>query len=439
MLKNPRIKKILHLSIPAAVNNFLDIVQLLIDMIMIGRLGASAIAGVGISLQFVGLIYTLLSTFHVGTNALVSRFVGAGNKEDAGKVIFNMMIMAFIFSIPIMLIGIFYSKNLLLLMGTDEEVASIGGRYLSIISFTIPLLFMEGVFYSSLNASGDTKTPLKIGITSNLINTFMNYVLIFGHFGFPAFGVEGAAYATVIAYISEFFIYLYVFLRKNASIKIFPEYSKDLIKRALRVGIPSGIERLITYSSFLIFVKIIADYGTYTLAGYQIGLRIEGLAFMPGIGFTIAAMALVGQSIGRGDYKEAEQNAITTVKIAAIFMGILGIFMVLIPEYLCIIFTDNPKVIEEASLYLRIVGVSQVPLGVAFVLSGALRGAGATRITLTVNALALWFLRIVPAYILSVLFHNIIFVYFIMVFETFTRSFILWYIFKKGKWKNIEV
>ena len=139
---------------------------------------------------------------------------------------------------------------------------------------------------------------MKIKIASIILNVFLNYLFIFGHFGFPEMGVEGAALGTVIVNILETLVYLWLYVKGKMFYNPKWHYSKALLARALKVGIPASFERTLTFSSFMLFTVIIAHYGTEVLAGYQIGLRVEGLAFMPGIGFTIAAMALMGQGLG---------------------------------------------------------------------------------------------------------------------------------------------
>ncbi|NPA53405.1 MAG: MATE family efflux transporter [Aquificae bacterium] len=432
-------RKILSLAIPAALNNFLDTIQLLIDMLMVGKISPEAIAAVGLSGQLIILIYAFLSTFYVGTNALVSRFYGAKEYKKADKTVFNTVILSLFFSIPFFIFSYFYNHIFFSFMGVNKEVLSLGNEYISILSFSIPFLFIGSVLYSALNASGDTKTPLFIGIFTNILNTALNYCLIFGNCGFPKLGVSGAALATAISYILEVIIYIFIFFFKLKKISFYPEFSLDLIKRVLKVGIPAGLEKVISFSSFLIFVKIIASFGTYTLAGYQIGLRIEGLAFMPGFGFAVAAMVLVGQYLGAKDPKKAEESAIETTKIASIFMGFIGIILILFPEPLVNIFTNDKKTIEEASLYLKIVGITQVPLAVEFVINGALRGAGATKITLIINNFSFWVFRIIPSFLAFWFLKGIIFVYLIMALETYLKAIMLWIIFKKGNWKNLEV
>jgi putative MATE family efflux protein len=428
-------KKILSLAVPAAFSNLFDMIQIIVDMIMLGRVSPVAIAAAGISMQFLGLLYAFMASFSVGNSAVVSRFVGAKQIEEANKTVFTSSVIAFLISVPFTIFGLFFSEYVFIFMGASKEVVHDGSIYLSIISSTFPFIFVEFALYSALSASGDTKTPLKIVIVSNIINTILDYILIFGNFGFPQLGIKGAAIATTISYYISFVLYLYVFLQRKSKISFYPQFVKEYAKRVLSIGVPAGLERVITYFSFLLFVKMIADYGTYTLAGYQVGLRIEGLAFMPGFGFSIAAMTLVGQSIGAKDYDEAEKSALQTTKIAALFMGFMGIVMVLFPQYLAMIFTDDKKVIEESVLYLKIVGLTQVPLAVGFVLSGALRGAGATKITLIINTTSLWFFRLVPAYIMSKIFGNVLFIYYAMFIETFLKAFLLYYVFKKGYWK----
>ena len=198
-------------------------------------------------------------------------------------------------------------------------------------------------------------------------------------------------------------------------------------------------ERTLTFSSLLLFTLIITQYGTEVLAGYQIGLRVEGLAFMPGIGFTIAAMALMGQGLGAKKPEQAREDVLLVLKYTVGFMFFLSFFMIFIPEKIVWFFTDDAQTIEEASLYLRIVGFSQIPLAFNFVLSGALRGAGDSKKTLKINLTSLWFVRILPAFVLSWYLESIFLVYIAMISDTFVKAVWLWLTFQKGEWMKIKV
>ena len=432
-------KKILLISIPAVLHNLIDTLQLLVDLLMVGRISPQAIAAVGLSGQLIILLYSFISIFHVGTNALSSRFFGGGKKDKAYISIFNGSLISLIFSIPVFIFTFLLNHLFFALMGVSQDVLKLGVDYIKILSFSIPFLFLGSVLYTGLASSGNTKIPLLIAIFSNAINIILNYCLIFGNFGFPRLEVEGAAIATTVSYILEVLIYILIYLYGKFYVGFIYKVSKEYITKILKVGIPSGIEKFISFSSFLMFVKIIAEYGTYTLAGYQIGLRIEGLAFMPGFGFATAAMVLVGQYLGAKEPDIAEKSTIETVKLASIFMGSVGLFLILFSENLVGIFTENKETIKEGSLYLKIVGLSQIPLGIDFVLNGALKGAGATRLTLFVNNSSFWFFRIIPAYIVSKITGDILYVYLVMIFETFMKGLWLFLIFNKGKWKEIKI
>ncbi len=432
-------QKILKLSIPAAINSLLDMLQVITDLIMVGRISAFAVAAVGLGLQSLMFVFAILTLLHVGTSALLSRFVGAGQMKRASTGLSTLLRFAFFLSLPIMLLWYFVASNIYVWFGTVPEVVALGEDYVQMLTWMLPFVFVKLVFVTALNASGDTKTPMKVKIGSIMLNVFLNYVFIFGNFGFPELGVMGAAVGTVIVNILELLIYVYLYMKRKMPYTPMLHYSKSLLQRALKVGIPASFERSLTFGSFMLFTIIIAHYGTEVLAGYQIGLRVEGLAFMPGIGFTIAAMALMGQGLGAKKPEQAREDVLLVLKYTVGFMFFLSFFMIFMPEKIVWLFTDDVQTIEEASLYLRIVGFSQIPLAFNFVLSGALRGAGDTKRTLKISLVSLWFVRIIPAFLLSWYFENIMFVYLAMITDTFVKAIWLWVTFKKGEWMKIKV
>jgi len=432
-------QKILKLSIPAAINSLLDMLQVITDLIMVGRISAFAVAAVGLGLQSLMFVFAILTLLHVGTSALLSRFVGAGRMKRASTGLSTLLRFAFFLSLPIMVIWYFVASNVYVWFSTAPEVVVLGEDYVQMLTWMLPFVFVKLVFVTALNASGDTKTPMKVKIGSIILNVFLNYLFIFGNLGFSELGVMGAAVGTVIVNILELLIYVVLYLRRKMPyIPVF-HYSKSLLQRALKVGIPASFERSLTFGSFMLFTVIIAHYGTEVLAGYQIGLRVEGLAFMPGIGFTIAAMALMGQGLGAKKPLQAREDVLLVLKYTIGFMFFLSFFMIFMPEKIVWLFTDDAQTIEEASLYLRIVGFSQIPLAFNFVLSGALRGAGDTKRTLKINLISLWFVRIIPAFLLSWYFENIMFVYLAMISDTFVKAIWLWITFNKGEWQKIKV
>ncbi|HIP18058.1 MAG TPA: MATE family efflux transporter [Sulfurovum sp.] len=432
-------QKILKLSIPAAINSLLDMLQVITDLIMVGRISAFAVAAVGLGLQSLMLVFAVLTLLHVGTSALLSRFVGAQRMKRASIGLSTLLRFAFYLSMPAMVAWYFLASNIYTWFGTVPEVVVLGEDYVQMLTWMMPFIFIKLVFVSALNAAGDTKTPMKVKIFSILLNVLLNYLLIFGKYGFPELGVIGAAVGTVIVNVLEFMVYGYLYLKQKTPYIPGLHYSKSLLSRALKVGIPASVERSLTFGSFMLFTVVIAHYGTAVLAGYQIGLRVEGLAFMPGIGFTIAAMALMGQGLGAKKPKQAKEDVLLVLKYTSGFMFFLSFFMIFMPEKIVWFFTDDEATIQEASLYLRIVGFSQIPLAFNFVLSGALRGAGDSQWTMKMNLISLWLVRIIPAFLLSWYFHSILFVYLAMISDTFVKAFFLWKRFNTDRWQKIKV
>lgn len=413
--------------------------QVITDLIMVGRISAFAVAAVGLGLQSLMFVFAILTVLHVGTSALLSRFVGAKQMRRASVGLSTLLRFAFFLSLPMMFLWYLLASHIYVWFGTVAEVVVLGEGYVQMLTWMLPFVFVKLVFVTALNATGDTKTPMYIKIGSIFLNVVLNYLFIFGNLGFPQMGVVGAGLGTVIVNILELCIYLWLYIKGKTPYIPMWHYSTSLIARAVKVGIPASIERSLTFGSFMLFTVIIADYGTEVLAGYQIGLRVEGLAFMPGIGFTIAAMALMGQGLGAKNPQQSKDDVLLILKYTSGLMFFLSFFMILMPEKIVWLFTDDSQTIKASSLYLQIVGISQIPLAFNFVLSGALRGAGDSRQTLKINLISLWFVRILPAFFLSWYFDNILFVYLAMISDTFVKAIWLWITFERGDWMKIKV
>ncbi len=413
--------------------------QVLIDLIMVGSLGVAALAAIGLGLQFLMVLNVVMTVYIVGGNAVISRYIGSGRLHRANISFFNSLVLALTLSLFVSLIGYTSAEQFYLWMGTGEEVARLGESYFGILCLGMPLIFVDALFFNALSAAGKTQASLYIKIASALLNILLNYTLIFGHFGFEALGLQGAAIATIISYGFNVLVYTLLISRASSALHFYTYLSLKSLRSIFKIGLPASLERLITVGSFMVFVMVITKYGTAALAGYQVGLRIEGLAFMPGFGFAIAAMALVGQSLGAKNSDAAHNDALTVTKIAAAFMGFVGLFLIFFPEFFCQFFTQDTRTVELASVYLQLVGLSQVPLAVAFVLSGALRGAGATKTTLKINVGSLIFLRVLPSIYVSTVTDDIYWIYIVMIMETFIKGGLFWYVFTLGRWKSIKV
>lgn len=439
-LSKSRSRKILNIAIPSGLNSLLDIINLSIDLLLIGTFGASAIVAVGVSLNFIMLIFAFTTIVFVGNSALVARFLGAGDKNAANSVVVSLSFAAFCISLPLMF-GAFASYDFYFAwMGIAQDAREIGKEYLQIVLYSIPLLLIRQVSIASFSAAGATKIPFYIKIFITLFNPLLKYVLIFGFLFVPSFGVVGAAIGSLIVNVVETGALLLILLfYKRSPVALRGAICFDYIKRGFIIGIPSGVERLFTLFSFVLMAKFVALYGTHYLAGYQIATRIEGFAFMPGFGFMIAAMGLMGQNLGAKKPLEAKYSVLNTLFLGGVFMGFVGIIMCIFAEFFSSFFSKDALTISASASYLIPIGISQIAFAFICILDGALRGAGVTKITLIVNSAMIWGLRIIPCYFFAKYGYPIFYIYLCICIETFLRAFVFWRIFQSGIWRKQKV
>jgi len=448
-------KKLWELAWPAILANISHTLVNLVDMMMVGQLGTLAIASVGLGAQFAWFMMPLMFAVSTGVLALVARFVGAKDFEMANLALEQGIYLAFLMGVPVMMVGLFFGDDALRIMGASEDVIRLGYEYIRIYFLFYPINFMGFAAFSALRGAGDTRTPMKLSIMMNVLNVLLNYLLIFGKFGFPRLEVKGAALASGLSIAVAFIVGLFLFLSDKLVLKLRPSFrfDIDMIRRILRIGIPATIERIVFSIYNFIYISIVTRFGTVALAAHQVGLRVESIAYMPAFGFNIATSALVGQSLGEGNPEKAEKVVYESLKMVTAFMGVMAVILIVFPEYLVIPFITKSdpnywQVIHLATIYLIIVGISEIPLGWMFVLSGALRGAGDTKSPLYVTTVSKLLFRILPAYLFGFgftigPFHfeglGVIAAWIAMSLETFTTAGLFWWVFKRGKWKYVKV
>lgn len=440
VIKHPELfKKVLHLAIPAGFKQLLDILQILVDMLMVGSLGIASLAAVGISMQFMMILNVLMTIYIVGGSTVIARRIGSRQFHRANSTFFTLILFASVMAFLVSILGINFSANFYSWMGSQVDVIAEGERYFSLLSYGMLFIFLDTLFFNALSAAGNSKSSLYIKIVSIVVNILLNYTLIFGNFGVKPMGIEGAALATIVAYILNVLLYAVVIFQKDSHLKIFIKFNVAELKKVLKVGVEAAVERLGSVIGFIIFVVVITHYGTQALAGYQVGLRIEGVAFMPGFGFSIAAMALVGQALGAKNLDEAYRAGLYSAVIAMFFMGSIGVFLFIFPEFFISFFTQDSETMSIAKDYLQLVALAQVPLALAFVISAILRASAMTRLTLKINVLSLWFLRVIPSLLLFYFGGAIFWIFVIMNIETAVKGFIFWKIFKKREWQKLKI
>ncbi|NPB06047.1 MAG: MATE family efflux transporter [Aquificae bacterium] len=423
------LKKIASLAAPVVVVNLLYTVENTVSLLLVSSLSASAVAAVGFSLSLLWFVYALMALSYAGTNVLVAQRVGAG--KDPGPVLAAGLTLSFLLSLPLFFKGRELLLTLMELLGASETVRSLASAYLKPVFWFIPLGFLTNTFYGAYNGAGDTKTPMKVAVLMNAVHVLTAYALINGVWGLPRLGVEGAGWGVALSEATGFTAYLLLQLLLKKPFPVKPGLEKEVLLRMLRVGSPTALERAVTTLSFNLFVGFLARLGDEVLAAHQIGLRVESFSFMLGFGVMVATTTLVGQNYGAKNYAGAVRAVRVSLLSGLLVMSLGGLLLFLFPEPVVKLFTREPRVVELASLYLRVVALSQPAMALASIYAGALKGLGKTQIPLFVNTFSFWSFRILPSWLLLKLYPSPLVPWGAMSVETWLRGLTYAYFFKR--------
>jgi putative MATE family efflux protein len=439
-------KKVLFLAIPAIVSTVLLTLQMIVDTVMLGRYPPEEVSlaahGVGSTLYYI--FFPLVMGLSTGIIAIVSRRWGEKKYDQACRVASDALTALLLISIPVTLFGFFGGPYIIYYLGARGAVITECTKYIWAIFAFYPFNVFIITYHGILVGAGNTKTPMFVNILMNVYNIVMNYFLIFGAGGFPELGVLGAGIATGTSYIIG--TIAYGLLQAMNKLEISPLFKLNIkarlsvIKKMFRIGIPAGIDMgMWSISSFFI-TPIILYFGTVGYSAYLIGLRAESIAYMPGVGFGIAATTLAGKYLGAKKPELSKKAVLTATKLVMLVMGIMGAILILFPSYIAQVFTSKYDVISIATLYLFLMGFSEPALGAIFTLSGGMRGAGYTKVPLVVNFVGLIVIRISLLYVLAfALGLGLLGIWLGMIIEMFIRVFMMYAVFLKGSWMKVEV
>ena len=305
-----------------------------VDTYMVGQLGVAEIGAVGLGSMLAWLFYLPFLGLAMGLNTFVAQSYGAGKRKDCGYMTWQGLYMAVASGVLILLV-IPFVPQLFELAGPSDEVKRLGITYLQWRLIDGPAFMVAMTAASFFRGIGDTKTPMKIGITINIINVILNYGLIYGHFGIPRLEVQGSAMGSALAGMLGGGIYLVLYLSRRLR-----HYENRTVPRPrwldqvrlLKVGAPIGLQRFLDIGSFVIFAAIIGRLGNAQLAANQIAIQLMSISYMIGLGIGMAAATLVGQYIGAKRIALAERSAYSALKLAMSIMVFVGLAFLLFPE-----------------------------------------------------------------------------------------------------------
>ncbi|MCS5421378.1 MULTISPECIES: MATE family efflux transporter [Psychrilyobacter] len=408
------VKIITALAIPAILENTMQISVGFIDTFFIGKLGTEALAGVSASNSIMNIYIAFFLAVSVGCSALMTRNIGMKDYKNTNNILHQSINLAIGIGFLSGLINVIFAKPLLSLLGLSSNVIKITLPYFWAVGTPSVLISISMILSSALRSNKDTKTPMKVGFIVNIINTILNYFLIFGLGNWNGLGLLGAGIATSIARtLGVILLWKSLTVSKNSNTdksssdiiitknKLF-KLNWDIIKNISIISVPAAMEKLIMRTGQLIYISMIISISEATYAAHNIAGVIESFTYLPAMGFGVVAATLVGQQLGEGDVKSAKESGILCYIMAVVFMSIVGAVIFIFAPYLTSIFSEDPAIIRDGSKALRIIAFVQPTLAATFVITSALQGAGDTKYPMYITFIGIWFIRVTGIYILGI-------------------------------------
>jgi putative MATE family efflux protein len=436
-------RAILLLAIPMVLEMVLESLFAVVDVFFVGRLGADAVATVGLTESLLSLIFAVAIGLSMSTTAMVARRIGEKDPEDASVAGVQAIVLGLSVSLLVGVPCFIFAPKLLQLMGAMPDIVATGSGYARIAlggSGAILMLFLNNAIF---RGAGDAAIAMRLLWVSNVINLVLDPCLIFGLGPFPRMGVTGAALAT---FTGRSIGVLYQFYRLGKGTECLPSLVRHLrvnlavLWRLLRVSITGILQFAIAHTSWIGLVRIVSTFGAAALAGYTIAIRIIIFVILPSWGLSNAAATLVGQNLGAKKPERAESSVWRTGFYNMVFLGAVGVVLIVFAEPVVRLFTQDPEVVPLAASCLRILSYGNIGYAYGMVMLQAFNGAGDTITPTWVNLFGFWFLEIPLAYWLAIpmnLRSRGVFFSIVIAEGCIAAAGIL--LFRRGRWKEQKI
>lgn len=403
---------IFTLAWPTMLEEILSTAVQYIDTAMVGSLGTKATAAVGSTSTVNWLVYSTVYALGVGFLAYISQAMGREDSDRVKKAVMQAMITAAVMGTVFTVLVLSVSKAVPVWMNVDEEIRDLAARYFFVLYLPMLPRTANMILGTVLRASGDTKTPMRVGLSMNAINLALNMILIkptrvvsflgkeFTVFG-AGMGVIGAAAASAVSYLyGGIAMVISIFRHEEISPKGLPvRIEWEIMGPCLKTAIPNMLQRFGSSLGYVVFASMINSLGGISTAAHTIANTVESAFYIPGFGMMAAAATLTGNAIGAGDKEKLRSISRMTILCEVVMMVFTGSLLFIFAPKMVSIFSKDAEVIALCSTVLRMVACSEPFFGVSNVLEGMLQGAGDTRFSFAVNIIAIWTVRILGTFI----------------------------------------
>ena len=389
-------RQLVSLALPVIGLNILNVLALGVDTAMLGRIPDAevALAGLGFATQLMFLLMVAMMGLTVGSVALVARAHGSGDPERVNHILIQSTQLTVILSIAVALLGNGIAGPLLALMGAGEASQAAGLAYLRPLLWGVVFSYLNILYAALLRGVGNTRLPFWVALVMNVLNALLNYGLILGNYGLPALGIQGAALGTLIAQATAVAIMVSVLASGRVAGVRMPlrprPVDTPLARDLIRIGTPAALDMVVFNAGFLSIVGMLGRIDQLAVAAHGVGLRIQALAFVPGMSIGQATGAMVGNALGAGKPEEARAAARAAMVLCMVIMTSLGAIFIAAAEPMLILFDiqAGTPLAGYSVTWIRLLGLTMPAVAIYIALVGVFQGSGATRISLRINLIA---------------------------------------------------
>ena len=438
-ITHPETLSVWGLAWPPIVGNLLFASVGVISIKAVGTLGAEAVAAVGTGQRMVWVFQALLMAVMTGTTALVARAVGSKNMIEAAHVTRLAIGVSIALSLITTLVIVLFAEQFIGIFGLDPVAQELAVTYLTISILFIPFMAIGMVIGAALRAAGDVKTPMYIGIFTNIIAIYLLLGLVNGQYGMPKLGILGAALAMGISFAIGAAIQLYLWLANKLVVPLGKagSFTKERLRQLITICYPAGIESFVFQFGMLSFFWIVAMYGTEEVAAYNIGVNILMLSFILGNGFSVAAATLSGQFLGASDPVAAYKSGYQAAGMTMLAMSLSGLLLAFFAEPIAWFFIQDEEVVKFAVIFVWIFAMAQPFMALEFSLGSTLRGAGDTRSPLVITIIGLLVIRVPIAFLLYYLEMPVQWIFATLIIDYFVKGILLITRYRSKRWMKV--
>lgn len=400
----PIARSLLVLAWPVMLSNLLQTIYNFVDTLWLGRLGKVAVAAPTIAWPLIFFMLSIGAGVTIAGTALVAQYTGARRDEEANQAAGQVFTSIGILAAALTVVGVFVARPIMVAMKVEPALVEQATIYLKIIYAGIPTMFGMFVVTALLNGIGDTLTPMVLVGISVALNTVLDPLLIFGWGPFPAWGVAGAATATVLSRGVIALVGIYLLFSGRVGLHVRPRHLRprwESVRQIIAIGLPSSVGQSGTAVGFSIMTGILARFGTAVVSAFGIGNRFISIALMPAMGLGQATATMVGQNLGAQEKGRAERSAWTGMGISTFVLVSAAVVVYLLRASLVRIFIQDAEVIALGTQMLSVVAIAFPFMSIIQIVMGTYQGSGHTGYSMSFDLFRLWGLRIPLVYALG--------------------------------------